>query len=121
MADLPLYLGPYRCQLPDGTVAFFDARKRVEWQGAPRSGVVFAPDYEESARWWWKSTPLSVQIRFFVLNHGMSVDEAAACCAVPAEAALAVLGLARDPQPIVVERGLELPSQPERVRSPIET
>ena len=105
---LPTFFGPYRRTLPDGSLIFLDDRGRIEWQGPPPAGLVFPPDYEEREHWWWKSTPLGVQIRALVFNHRMTVEQAAASCAVPPEAALAVLGLTRDSQPIPVDRRLQL-------------
>lgn len=86
------FRGPYRRWAGDGLVEFLNYDGAVEWRGRPRSGVVFPPDYEEADEWWWKFTPLSVQLRAYLDGWRMSIDQAAAACAVPTEAALFVLG-----------------------------
>lgn len=87
------FYGPYRRWVGDGRVEFLGYYGEVEWRGYPRAGVVFAPDYEDADAWWWKSTPLSVELRSLVADCRMSVDEAARSCAVPTEAAACMLAL----------------------------
>ena len=85
--------GPFRRELPDGTLVYLDWDGNVEWEGPRVRPDMPLPADQEWGRW-WRNHPLSWELRVN-LEAGLTLKTAADLAGVPASVARLVSGGAR--------------------------